>query len=202
MNPPFPARREPPSLLPDRLYTPHLCSSASALAWARTDRRDARRWRHGRGVSGAGHDAQSRRGHQGAASGVRERLGAPRSLHARGADASRAQSPQHRAHSRPRGIRRRACARDGAGRGGGSVAAHRAWRNSHRRRATHRATGRRGAGGGARPGDRPPRSETREHHGAARRHREGPRLRARQGDRASRPPPRISPTPRPSPAPP
>ena len=77
-------------------------------------------------------------------------------------------------------------ARHGTRRGRGSLAAHRARRDSARRGAAHRETDRGRARSRARAGDHSPRSETREHQSAAGRHGEGPRLRVGEGDGARR----------------
>ena len=62
----------------------------------------------GRGVSGARHEAESRRRAEGPARGVRARCRSARPVHARSADARVAEPSEHRAHPRPRGIERRA----------------------------------------------------------------------------------------------
>ncbi len=81
--------------------------------------RSARRWRHGRGVSRARYQAQSRGRHQGSPGERRTRSGPAGAVRTRGADARGAQSSPHRADLRDRGKR----ARDGAGRRRGSVGA-------------------------------------------------------------------------------
>ncbi len=67
-----------------------------------------------------------------------------------------------------------------------SRAADRARADSARRGAADRAADRRGARGRARSRHHPSRSEAREHQGPSRRHREGARLRPREGDRSGR----------------
>ena len=63
----------------------------------------ARRGRHGRGVPGARREARARRRDQDPAARVHEQPGSARALRARGADARRAESPQHLRDLRLRG---------------------------------------------------------------------------------------------------
>ncbi len=107
------------------------------------DPRQAWRRRHGRGVSRARHEAQSRRRDQGAARVVRGRCRSPRAVHARSEDARVAQSSEHRRRStdskKTADVTR---ARDGAGRGRRPVATRIAARRRSRSPRRCRSRGR------------------------------------------------------------
>ena len=77
--------------------------------------------------------------------------------------------------------RRRHLPRHGAGRGRRPLRAHPTRRDPDRRGDPDRAADRRGPRGGARSGHRPPRSQTGQHQAHRGRHRQGARLRPRQG---------------------
>ena len=169
-----------------------LVSPASVLAHRPAPRRlrgagTAGRRRDGRSVPRARHAAGPRRRDQDPAARVQGRSRPAGPLRTRGAGARLAQSSAHRRDLRAGGCRRRHRPRDGARRGRGSLAAHRARGDPDRRGPADRTTDRRGPRSGARAGHHPPGSEAREHQGAAGRHGEGARFRAGQSARPDRP---------------
>ena len=140
-------------------------------------------WRHGRGVSRARYEAQSRRGAEDPAghAGGRSRLPGP--IQTRIPVAGVAQPREHRGGLRLRGCGQCPRHRDGARRRRGPRRADRAGTDPGRRGAGDRAAARRRSRGRTRARDHPPRFEAGEHQAAARWNGEGSGLRPGEGAR-------------------
>ncbi len=150
-------------------------------AWTVRDPRGHRRGRNGRSLPRARHEVESRRRDQGAPRGVYRERRASAAVHAGGAASGPASPSEHRDGVRPRGVERRASARDGVHRRPRPLGAHRGWADPARGGVADRETDRRGARSGARARDRPPRPQAGQRQGQPRRNRQGARLRVGEG---------------------
>ncbi len=140
--------------------------------------------RHGRGVSGQGHEARPRRCDQGPPGGCIARPRAAGSIPARGEGGGRPRPSERRRPAQRRGARRPALHHHAAGRGADAVRDHSGSRPAFRRALRPRHSADRRDCRGPRAGHHAPGSQAVERDGRSRRPR--PRSRLRTGEAAER----------------